>query len=191
MAVDLAKPAKAKKPKDQQERNVVYIQFVVGVFLIVFGALLFVIYKWAGIYPGSGSTSDSTIGYVATAIIGAGVAVLPAGAAGAASARILSGAPALGAGPIATTGASTETGDGIVLHGTVNGHGDPTNYYFEYGSAAGSHTSSTSVSPVPGSGAAVGVASEPIARGDPAISSFRLVAFNSNGTAYGDDAAVA
>jgi hypothetical protein len=190
--VNLPRVQSGNKPKDVQERNVVYIQFVVGVFLVVFGALLFVIYKWAGIYPTKG-TSDNTIGYVATAIIGAGVAVLPAGAAGAASARILSGAPSLGGGPTATTGASTATATGTVLHGTINGHGDPTNYYFEYGNAAGTYLTKTAVVAAPTGGTPAGVASEAIAfnaGGVPAMSNYRIVAFNASGTTYGADATV-
>src|SRR3954452_8699226 len=98
--------------------------------------MLFVIYHWAGIFSASdASSTPQTLGYVATAIIGAGVAVLPVGAAGAASARILQGASGLVGGPVAITGTASQvpaTKKFKVL-GTVNPSGKATYYFFEYG----------------------------------------------------------
>src|SRR6266516_2641388 len=96
------------KSRDVHERNLIYLQYWFGAGLIVFGAMLFVIYHWAGIFSTNDtSNTPQTLGYVATAIIGAGVAVLPVGAAGAASARILQGAAGIVGGPVATTGTAS------------------------------------------------------------------------------------
>lgn len=182
-------PGSQAKSPAVRERNVVYLQFLVAVLLIVFGALLFVIYKWAGIYPPS-QTSDNSAVYLATAIIGAGVAVLPAGAAGAASTRILAGLPNIGGGPTATTGAATQDAANpgqYTLAGTIDGHGAATSYYFEYG-ATTSYGQTSSVQAAPTNAAAVHVTAGPVAlqAGD----HYRIVVLNLAGAAYGADATV-
>lgn len=182
-------PGSQAKTPAVRERNVVYLQFLVAVLLIVFGALLFVVYKWAGIYPPA-QTSDNSAVYIATAIIGAGIAVLPAGAAGAASARILAGLPNIGGGPTATTGAATQDAANpaqYMLAGTIDGHGAATSYYFEYG-ANTSYGKTTSVQAAPTDTAAVHVTAGPVAAqvGD----HYRIVVLNLAGTAFGTDQTV-
>lgn len=182
-------PGSQPKMPAVRERNLVYMQFLVAVFLIVFGALLFVVYKWAGIYPPS-QTSDNSAVSLATAIIGAGVAVLPAGAAGAASARILSGLPNIGGGPTATTGAATQDTANpgqYTLAGTIDGRGVATSYYFEYGPST-SYGQTTAVQAAPTNTAAVHVTAGPVQLN--AGDHYRVVALNAGGTAYGTDSTV-
>jgi hypothetical protein len=182
------------KPRDVHERNVVYAQYAIGAGLIVFGALLFVIYHWAGIFSVSDTSSTmSTLGYVATAIIGAGVAVLPVGAAGAASARILQGAQALARPPVATTGDATNSAvaanaNGFTVKGTVNPSGQATRYFFEYGTdmSYGSASPPSQLSASTSDQAVTAELPAPAVAGTPYH--FRVVAYNEFGSSSGADA---
>ena len=181
------------KSRDVHERNLIYLQYWFGGGLIVFGAMLFVVYHWAGIFSTSDTSSTpQTLGYVATAIIGAGVAVLPVGAAGAASARILQGAPGSVRAPIATTGAASPLSaaanpKGFTVEGKVNPSGQATRYFFEYGTDV-SYGETTTISDLGASSGDQAVTAElpaPVVAGTPYH--YRLVAYNTNGTSTGAD----
>ena len=164
-----------------RERNIIHAQFAVGLCLVIFGALLFVIYKWAGLDP----VNNNTLGYVATAIIGAGVAILPATAAGAASTRILTGQPHSNAVPSAATGSATAINGQVKLTGTVNTNGSPTTYYFQYGRTSGYEAATNPLTAAAGHDP---VPVESVVAGDGGLH-FRIVAHSAAGSAYGDDRA--
>jgi len=185
------KNPRPNKPHDILERNVVYIQFYVGAGLIVFGALLLILYHWAGIFsPSDTSGASQTLGYISTGIIGAGVAVLPSTAAGAASARLMQGFPGLTRAPTATTKDATPLPavggavPGYTLEGTVNPASQQTSYYFEYGPTV-AYGTNTPIKTLP-AGTTDQQVSEPV---NPlaAGSHYRLVAHNPFGTGTGAD----
>jgi hypothetical protein len=74
------------------DRMIIVVQLVVGAVLVMFAALLLVIFKATNVLGGSGDLT-AVAGSVATGVLGVGAALLPSGAAASASARILSGMP--------------------------------------------------------------------------------------------------
>jgi hypothetical protein len=75
------------------DRSIILIQLTLGASLVVFGAMLLVIFKATNVF-GSSSPDLTTIGgNVATGVLAIGAALLPAGAASAASSRILASLP--------------------------------------------------------------------------------------------------
>lgn len=131
------------------DRGIVIRQMYIGAALVGFGAVLVGIYavafKLAGVdltVPtgssggGAGLTILGTVAVsTATAVIGAGAALLPSGAAATASYRILQSLPSSGPQlPDVVTGSSQDKGGGIAtLTGTVNPHGQTVAYFFRYG----------------------------------------------------------
>lgn len=81
------------KPTAQQaleERGLIRSQMRLGTGLIAMGALSIPLFQVTGVLAGEGTTAAFA---VATAVIGAGAAMLPTGAAAGASARILRSLP--------------------------------------------------------------------------------------------------
>ena len=76
-----------------RDRAIILIQLGLGAGLVVFGALLLVIFKATNVLGTSSSDLTTIGGNVATAVLGIGAALLPAGAASAASSRILASLP--------------------------------------------------------------------------------------------------
>ena len=132
-------PGAARSPGRPTDRSIIVLQLALGTFLVVFGALLLVIFKATDVL---GTPSVSTIGgNVATGVLGVGAALLPAGAAGAASTRILAQLPATPARPAPTvTGAHTSAAAGAT---TVSGEIttlDDGFWFVQYGSEPGNYT---------------------------------------------------
>lgn len=186
------RPSPSQKRRDVNDRNLIWAQWWIGLGLVVFGALLFVIYHWAGIFPstsgssGGGGSGDNTLGYIATAIVGAGVAILPTTAAGSAGARILQGLSRSAL--IATTGtavADAAPAKTYTLNGSIGGAGTNAHYYFEFGGDT-SYGNATTPTSLPESDAAqvVQATGVQMAAGD----HYRLVAHDDDGSAYGEDA---
>ena len=73
-----------------EERGLIRSQMRLGTGLIAFGALSIPIFQVSGVLEGQAATAAFA---VATAVIGAGAAMLPTGAAAGASARILRSLP--------------------------------------------------------------------------------------------------
>lgn len=133
------------------DRGIVVRQMYVGAGLVGFGAILVGIYavafKVVGIElttptgspsGGAGLTILGTVAVsTATAVIGAGAALLPSGAAATASYRILQSLPSSGPQPPdVVTGSSADKGGGIAtVMGTVNPHGQTVAYFFRYGAS--------------------------------------------------------
>ncbi len=84
-------PSTPRSPGRPTDRSIIVVQLILGTFLVIFGALLLVIFKATDVL---GTPSLGNVGgNVATAVLGVGAALLPAGAAGAASTRILAQLP--------------------------------------------------------------------------------------------------
>jgi len=75
------------------DRSIILIQLGLGASLVVFGAMLLVIFKATNVFGSSNSDLTTIGGNVATGVLGIGAALLPAGAASAASSRILASLP--------------------------------------------------------------------------------------------------
>ena len=73
-----------------EERGLIRAQMRLGTGLIAFGALSIPLFQVSGVMDGQAATASFAI---ATAVIGAGAAMLPTGAAAGASARILRSLP--------------------------------------------------------------------------------------------------
>ena len=73
-----------------EERGLIRSQMRLGAGLILFGALSIPLFQVSGVLEGQAATAAFA---VATAVIGAGAAMLPTGAAAGASARILRSLP--------------------------------------------------------------------------------------------------
>jgi hypothetical protein len=135
-------PGAARNPGRPTDRSIIVLQLALGTFLVVFGALLLVIFKATDVL---GTPSVSTIGgNVATGVLGVGAALLPAGAAGAASTRILAQLPATPATPAtpapAVTGVRTSAVAGAT---TVSGEIttlDDGFWFVQHGSEPGNYT---------------------------------------------------
>jgi hypothetical protein len=87
----------AKKPSGSagtpKDRTIILTQLYLGVGLVVFGAMLLAIFKATNVLGTSSSDLTTIGGNVATGVLGIGAALLPSGAASAASSRILAGLP--------------------------------------------------------------------------------------------------
>ena len=85
-------PVQRRAAREQalQERGLIRSQMRLGTGLIAFGALSIPIFQATGVLNGEAATASFA---VATAVIGAGAAMLPTGAAAGASARILRSLP--------------------------------------------------------------------------------------------------
>ena len=96
-------------------------------------------------------------------------------------------APASAAAPGASSGAAKDISDtAATLTGTINPHGQPTSYFFEYGTSTkyGARTANTSA----GNGSKAVTVSAPISGLKPVTSyHYRLVAFSPDGTTRGSD----
>jgi hypothetical protein len=82
--------AKATQAQALEERGLIRSQMRLGTALIAFGTLSIPIFQVSGVLEGQATTAAFG---VATAVIGAGAAMLPTGAAASASARILRSLP--------------------------------------------------------------------------------------------------
>lgn len=134
----------------------------------------------------AGQTTDKTISttlaYIATAIIGAGVAVLPVTSGGAARPRITAGTtPAAVLGPAVGTPTAEKKNRKYVLKGRIDPRGASTSYFFEYGGTKDPYLNATPISTVepPASATTVEVTS-PEVEAD-ANERFRLNAYHAGG----------
>lgn len=93
------------------DRWIVIAQMVIAFLLIVFGACL-------AAFGGLGGSASSTTGAIPLAVVGAGAAILPGGAAGAASSRILQMLPTSATPDLAELSLASTTG---VVGTPVNG----------------------------------------------------------------------
>jgi hypothetical protein len=81
---------RATRKQALEERGLIRSQMRLGAGLIAFGALSIPLFQVSGVLQGQAATAAFA---VATAVIGAGAAMLPTGAAAGASARILRSLP--------------------------------------------------------------------------------------------------
>jgi hypothetical protein len=122
------------------DRSIILIQLGLGASLVVFGAMLLVIFKATNVFGSSGSDLTTIGGNVATGVLGIGAALLPAGAASAASSRILASLPQPTTQAPVVTGitATPDPAGGI----NVSGHivtNDEGFWFVQYGSKSGDY----------------------------------------------------
>lgn len=125
-----------------RDRTIILIQLGIGAGLVVFGALLLVIFRATNVLGTSSSDLTTIGGNVATAVLGIGAALIPAGAAGAASSRILASLPSqspeqepvvmgIAASPVSAGGAN------VTGHIITSGDGF---WFVQYGNATGDYS---------------------------------------------------
>lgn len=137
---------------ERRDRSIILAQLILGTLLVIFAALLLVIFKATNVL---GTSSDLTAiaGNVATGVLGVGAALLPAGAAASASARILAGLPSQAPGQAAViTGASATVAPAGGLT-TVAGHiitSDDGFWFIQYGDASGNYSTALAQGPLSG-----------------------------------------
>ena len=100
---------RATRKQALEERGLIRSQMRLGAGLIALGALSIPLFQVSGVLEGQAATAAFA---VATAVIGAGAAMLPTGAAAGASARILRSLP--------------DQDDGANQRGALNGRPDET-----------------------------------------------------------------
>jgi hypothetical protein len=116
--------------KGGDDRAIITNQLAWGSALILAGAILGIVCL-CFIDPGDEALGGPVLA-LATAVIGAGATLLPAGAAGTAGARLRDAAAARPA-PLAVTGSADRTGDDTAtVSGTVDPRGNDVNAFFEY-----------------------------------------------------------
>jgi hypothetical protein len=117
--------SRATQEQALEERGLIRSQMRLGTGLIAFGALSIPIFQVSGVLEGQAATAAFA---VATAVIGAGAAMLPTGAAAGASARILRSLPDQDTvADDQRSAASGDPGNGQVRSGTAAsiGHAGP------------------------------------------------------------------
>jgi hypothetical protein len=133
-----------------QDRTIILTQLGLGASLVVFGALLLVIFKATNVFGTSSSDLTTIGGNVATAVLGIGAALLPAGAASAASSRILASLPSQPAQQAPTITGITATPD--PAGGTnVSGHiitGEEGFWFVQHGPKQGDYQKTDVVGPL-------------------------------------------
>jgi hypothetical protein len=138
-----------------RDRTIVIVQLILGTSLVAFGALLLVIFKATNVL---GTSTDVTAiaGNIATGVLGVGAALLPAGAAASASARILSGLPSQPSGQAPIITGVSATADPAGGPTKVTGQivtSDDGFWFIQYGDASGNYSTTLtqgSVSGMPG-----------------------------------------
>jgi hypothetical protein len=146
---------RARKAGDSRtptsDRSIILIQLGLGTLLVIFGAMLLVIFKATNVL---GSNTDLTAvgGNIATGVLGIGAALLPAGAASAASSRILSSLPQP-ATPAPVFAGISATADPAGGGSNVSGHvitGDAGFWFVQYGSKTGDYQKMQAGGPLTG-----------------------------------------
>jgi hypothetical protein len=124
------------------DRTIILVQLGLGVGLVVFGALLLVIFKATDVFGTANSNLTTIGGNIATGVLGVGAALLPAGAASAASSRILASLPSQPTTqpPVVTgiTATPDPAGGGTNLSGHVI-TSDEGFWFVQYGSQSGDY----------------------------------------------------
>jgi hypothetical protein len=112
---------------------------VLGASLVVFGALLLVIFKVTNVL-GTNPDLTSISGNVATGVLGIGAALLPGGAAAAASSRVMASLPAQPATgkPVVTGITATPEADGATVAGHIITRDDGF-WFVQYGDKSGDY----------------------------------------------------
>jgi hypothetical protein len=122
-----------------RDRTIILIQLGLGAGLVIFGALLLVIFKATNVLGTSNSDLTTIGGNIATGVLGVGAALLPAGAASAAGTRILASLPSQSPGPppvVMGIMASPVTAGGATVTGHIMTSEDGF-WFVQYGDASG------------------------------------------------------
>jgi hypothetical protein len=162
------------------DRMIIVVQLVVGAVLVMFAALLLVIFKATNVLGGSGDLT-AVAGSVATGVLGVGAALLPSGAAASASARILSGMPSQPAAQAPVVAGVTAThlaaGGSHVAGSLVTA--DDGLWFVQWGDKSGDYLHTESGGSVTGKAVEQGVAAD---FGDLAAGKWVRVGFTALGT---------
>jgi hypothetical protein len=147
-------------PGSGNDRMIIVVQLVVGAVLVMFAALLLVIFKVTNVLGGSGDLT-AVAGSVATGVLGVGAALLPSGAAASASARILSGLPSQPAAqvPVVAGVTATHLDTGSHVAGSLVTADDGL-WFVQWGDSSGDYLHTESGGSVTGKAVEQGVAAD-------------------------------